>query len=557
MLGTKNILIQQSKDAEVTELCLIRDGMLENMRSLVDASKRMYFAEEIENIAFKQYEQVELLVEDYYKYYEFMDNVHLRFYYQEIQSINLYLYNDTITDNSKISKINTQIMEQDWYQRTIKAKGKVVWSNLYNPSSEKKSICLTRLITTGSGEDVGVVKIYMRNDKIALPIHNRETETMIILNEREIVEENVLEQDYSEIIKILDSNQKSIVCEHITYKGKDCVLTSVRIQPDNTLDYYDVVSIRPYNDILQEANERSKKSIQIIIGSIIVSISMILVFSIHFSKRINTFKNEMHKAANGEFEISNVIGGQDEISDLYKDLGTMIISIQGLICKVYEEQMQREQLYSRQKEVEFKMLASQINPHFLYNTLETIRMKALCNKQPEIEELVKMLAKIIRRNIQVGENFVSMQSELEVVEYYLKIQQYRFGERIKFYFHIEDSVEHIKILPLLIQPVVENAFIHGLEKKQGEGTIQIYVYVKDEIIIRVEDDGVGISEEKLDEIKELMNQSTSEKQEHIGLANVNQRIKLLYGEQYGLWIKSTLGDGTIVEIRLPNDRSIF
>ena len=118
----------------------------------------------------------------------------------------------------------------------------------------------------------------------------------------------------------------------------------------------------------------------------------------------------MHKVAQGDFDIKKNISGHDEISDLYQDLYTMIDSMQQLLTVVYEEQLQKEQLNSRQKDVEFKMLASQINPHFLYNTLETIRMKARVNHQPDIEELVKMLAKIMRRNIQVGDTLVTFRN---------------------------------------------------------------------------------------------------------------------------------------------------
>lgn len=121
----------------------------------------------------------------------------------------------------------------------------------------------------------------------------------------------------------------------------------------------------------------------------------------------------------------------DEIAELHNDLTSMIHDIQELMAKVVQEQVQKEQLNTRQKEVEFKMLASQINPHFLYNTLETIRMQARVNHQPEIEELTKMLAKIMRRNIQVTDSLQTLKSELQLVEYYLKIQDYRFHDRIQ------------------------------------------------------------------------------------------------------------------------------
>ncbi|MDF2540237.1 MAG: Histidine kinase, gyrase and HSP90-like ATPase [Herbinix sp.] len=291
----------------------------------------------------------------------------------------------------------------------------------------------------------------------------------------------------------------------------------------------------------------------ILVGGILCSMIMIIIFTDRFVNRLNEFKERLHQAAAGDFQISEKILEHDEISELYEDLHIMIDSIQRLITAVYEEQVQKEKLNSRQKDVEFKMLASQINPHFLYNTLETIRMKARCNGEIEIEELVKMLAKIMRRNIQVGDKLVTLKSELELVEYYLKIQQYRFGERINYEIDIRCNIEYQKIMPLIIQPVVENAFVHGLETKEGEGKIRIIVEKKDHLVIQVIDDGIGMSQEKLEEIKENLNDFRKLNRSNIGLNNVNQRINLLYGAGYGLEVDSEENKGTKVTIVLPED----
>ncbi len=291
----------------------------------------------------------------------------------------------------------------------------------------------------------------------------------------------------------------------------------------------------------------------ILMGGILCSIILIGFFTDRFVTRLNEFKERLHQAAAGDFQISENSREHDEISELYEDLHIMIESIQRLITTVYEEQVQKEKLNSRQKDVEFKMLASQINPHFLYNTLETIRMKARCNGETEIEELVKMLAKIMRRNIQVGDKLVTLKSELELVDYYLKIQQYRFGERINYKIDIRCDIEFQKIMPLIIQPVVENAFVHGLETKEGEGQIRIIVEKEDYLVIQVIDDGIGMSHKKLEEINENLSDFRKLNSSNIGLNNVNQRIKLLYGADYGIKVDSEENKGTKVTIVLPED----
>ncbi len=294
-------------------------------------------------------------------------------------------------------------------------------------------------------------------------------------------------------------------------------------------------------------------SVLIVLAGVIFSLLLIGLSAGHYVQRLNEFKDQLHKAAAGDFKIARNSDSMDEITELYEDLHIMIDSIQKLITTVYEEQMQKEKLNSRQKDVEFKMLASQINPHFLYNTLETIRMKARVIGEIEIEELVKMLAKIMRRNIQVGDKLVTLKSELELVEYYLKIQQYRFGDRIQYKINQCCDIEYLKIMPLIIQPVVENAFIHGLETKEGEGSIEIIVENREHLVITVIDDGIGMSEDKLKEIKENLNDTRKLNRSNIGLSNVNQRIKLLYGDDYGLTVESEEHKGTKVTIEIPED----
>lgn len=200
------------------------------------------------------------------------------------------------------------------------------------------------------------------------------------------------------------------------------------------------------------------------------------------------------------------------------------------------------------------MLASQINPHFLYNTLETIRMKARVNRQPEIEELVKMLAKLLRSNVHAGDRDVTLQQELGLAESYLKIQQYRFEERLEYQIRMEEGVEEEMVLPLILQPLVENSIIHGLECKEGVGHIRIEARRdQEDIQVSVEDDGMGLSPEKLEKLQESLN-SRELNRTHIGVNNVHQRLRLKYGPGYGLEIESEEGKYTRVTIRIRSSR---
>lgn len=550
-VGMRTILIEQTQESEVAELSLISDAISESMRVIMDISKRMYFDEQIEHIAFTNYENYQEVLRDYRNYTKFAE--YLNYNYQEISSITMYLDNPTISNSGQFVYAEEEIKQEDWYQKAVEEDGRPVWTYRYDNMTKKNALRLSRVIRTEDGKGVGVLVIMMQNKRSELAIENRVSETMMLIDDQELIHSNRMDSNVEEMIELLKNCTRTETKQYleVMYKGEKSVLSFERVKPAYCSSYFTVVSIRPYSEILAGVNENTRTGYVYLLLCVGCSLLFISTFSHRFSMRINTFKEEIHKAANGNFEIAKQIGGRDEIAELYEDLHRMVYSIRELMSTVVEEQVQKEKLYSRQKDVEFKMLASQINPHFLYNTLETIRMKARVNHQAEIEDLVKMLARILRRNIQVGESLVPIQSELEVVEYYLKIQSYRFGDRIKYEIVVECDLENIKVMPLLIQPIVENAFVHGLEAKEGEGVLSIRVGMVENLFIIVKDNGVGIEQERLKEITTLLNDFEHLDKTHIGLSNVNQRIKLLYGEEYGLTLETELGKGTTVLIALP------
>lgn len=214
------------------------------------------------------------------------------------------------------------------------------------------------------------------------------------------------------------------------------------------------------------------------------------------------------------------------------------------------------------KKAEFLALQNQINPHFLYNTLEAIRGDALDAGMNNIAQTTEALATFFRYTITEVENLVTLEDELENVENYFIIQKYRFGEKLNMEIDTgEDSAVLQSQLPkLTLQPIIENAVFHGLECKRGEGTIRIRVETtKAKLLISIVDDGVGMEEERLEAINrrlnymemDYVNDDKEEKQGGIALYNVSSRIKLLFGEDYGLHIYSTKNIGTNVRITLP------
>jgi two-component system sensor histidine kinase YesM len=548
--GTNRLLVEQAENEEIQELDTVATQISELEGTLTTVSKYFYFDSQLEEIAKKQYTDYQDMINDYKNYTNFL--VYRQYYNKLISNISVYMENDTIKGNLNFVQVDDEIRSEDWYERVSEEKSGIVWAYLpHKIDGYDHTLALCRMIKTKKSENVGALVIYIRPERFEEYIRDRAGDTFLVLNGGQLISSKRDNLSFKKIKEEMPDKTEEKWQKQITIDGEEYIMTCETIQQKNSTDYLQVVGVRAYRDILKNANKQSRKSIILSGISVLFAVTMIMLFSWSFSRRVEHFREQMQKAASGSFALEKKLEGNDEISQLYDYLNTMIHDIQKLLSEVYREKLHAEQLKTSQKDAELKMLTSQINPHFLYNTLETIRMKARVNKQYEIEELVKMLGKILRSSIQAGEKEVEVKSEVELVEYYLKIQQYRFGDRISYSIAVEYGLENKRILPLILQPIVENSIIHGLEGKEENGLIAIAVRKESEImVISVTDNGSGIEEEKLETIQKEL-KSRRFKGEHIGIGNVNQRVKLKYGDEYGVTIKSEVGVETVVEIRLP------
>lgn len=239
-------------------------------------------------------------------------------------------------------------------------------------------------------------------------------------------------------------------------------------------------------------------------------------------------------------------------------IGIVLAAIISIIL-FFSKRLARQELVNRQQEMEFKMLAAQINPHFLYNTLETIRMQALISQNRDVATSIKLLGKSMHYVLEnTGTSFTTLDRELDHVKTYLLIQQIRFGDRINFSFDIDPDIRADKypILPLLLQPIVENAVIHGLEDNTKKGFLTVAAS-SDETFLRlsVKDNGMGMNEEELTALRDQISRPGNEpdaSRSSIGLRNIRQRIHLCYGDKASMAIESFPDEGTTVTLTLPH-----
>lgn len=271
---------------------------------------------------------------------------------------------------------------------------------------------------------------------------------------------------------------------------------------------------------------------------------------------IYILSDKMQQIEKGEIGTEVKSERTDEFGYVFTSFNRMSKQLEYLVNCVYKEQIAL-------KNAELKALRAQINPHFLYNTLEMINWKARISGETDISEMIEALSGILEVNIDRREEHVlTIRQEIEYIKNYIFLIQKRFGDRVKFQFEVQDYLLDYKIPKLILQPIVENAITHGIEMV-GHGIISINISeVEEGLYITIKDNGRGITEEKLLSIKEKLEKL--EKLEidnkegirgHIGIINVQKRIKLLYGETYGLKIESVLNEGTCIQIVLPKTKS--
>ena len=283
----------------------------------------------------------------------------------------------------------------------------------------------------------------------------------------------------------------------------------------------------------------------------LVLILLIILLSVIISKQVTKPIKEMQKVARqyslGAFDAKVSVHGKDEIAELGNVLNNMSSQLLELISSVTEKERQSNYL-------ELQTLIYQINPHFLYNTLDSINMLARKNDDIQVALMVTNLSRLFRLSLNRGRDVITVREEMMQVTYYLKIQKFRFEEQLDWNINFDDEILEYRMLKFIMQPLVENAIYHGIKSKNEYGKLTIRGYKdKNMLIFVIKDTGKGMDEDTLTKLYQRINEKKRDEKENrgYGIWNVNQRIKLYYGEQYGLQIYSIVDKGTSIYIKIP------
>ncbi len=324
------------------------------------------------------------------------------------------------------------------------------------------------------------------------------------------------------------------------------IVTALLSETLNEYIYYEIRDI-------QSARDQIQRNTLLIISLTSVATILLLIVTLVFSyiiprsitRPIYDIRDVTKQVADGNLDVRTHIEYGDEVRELGESLNVMIERIGELLDQVTMEQV-------RLRHAELELLQAQINPHFLYNTLDTIVWLAETGEQARVVSMVGSLSKFFRTSLNQGKDNITIGEELQHAGSYLEIQQVRYQDILSYEISVPKELWGYMIPKITIQPLVENALYHGIKNKRGMGTIRITGRKDtDCFYIDVEDDGIGMSSERLAKIRDRISHLEADSSEIFGLYNVNERIRLRAGDEYGISIESSYGNGTVVTIKLP------
>lgn len=305
------------------------------------------------------------------------------------------------------------------------------------------------------------------------------------------------------------------------------------------------ISLMPYQSLLKDANTLRRQFFLIGAGAVLFAAATAVYFSGRLCTNLHLLMQSMEEIQSGNLTVRSPIQGRDEIGVLSRSFNHMVERIGELL----EEVRQKEKL---KREAQQSVLATQIEPHFLYNSIDSIQHVAHMRKETEIEQVAEALSELLRSVLSDRNEFITLWEEREYIENYITIERFKYRSDFELLWDVDEQLWTWKIPKLLLQPVVENSLIHGISTRESGGVIQIKICRQEGlVIVKILDNGKGMSPEKIEQLLSEVQKTDKSGFRRVGFANVMNRIRLIYGEEYGGTIYSCEGLFTCVELTLP------
>ncbi|CQR54073.1 cache domain-containing sensor histidine kinase [Paenibacillus riograndensis] len=531
----------------------VRKRTEELIKVPLNISYRLTIDNRMKKVAAQKYESYTEVIQAYREYTDIRDYIQL---YKEISSIRVYVVNPGALNNWEFIQPDNAIMAEGWYKEAIEQKGLAGWNLIKDERNGSEQLSLVRSFPVDSLGEKGVLAINVDKQQLR-SILDQEPFTTLIVDDRNRVVGSNEGEFFGKNLSEIDGDAKILSRQEGSYdtvvNGKASKVVMVNLNPENSWNGLRIISIFSVSEITREANQVIRLGAVVITVSLMFAVLLIYASASLLSGRLLRLSKHMSKAGAGSWETYIHIDSKDEIGLLSKQFNALIRSVHDLVQEVQETNHQKNLVEQRQSEMKFKMLASQIHPHFLFNSLESIRMEAHIRRQDEIAEAVWLLSTLLRSSLEAGNGNIPLREELERVRCYLEMQKFRYEDRLEYHLTVDADLEVMPVPPLIIQPLVENSVLHGLDNREEGAVITVEVKKMPKgARVKVCDNGAGFTAERLAEIQAELAESVHEQEsKRIGMRNVNDRLVLLYGESSALSIESGSGTGTAITFFIP------
>lgn len=530
----------------------IKTQMGDMLQIPLDISDTLLLDESLEIIATTRYESVLELTSAYRSYEGFQQYFKL---YREIGEMRFYYENPTLINNLELIPVDERVADSYWYKEA-KASKSVRWYYIDdNEDIPVNKLSLIRQVPFPDRQTSGVLMISLDQLELNQMLSQEPFETLIADERGYVVAAKnpaFVGRTLNKLDYDVDLSQATKGSHKLDINGEQSYMIVDELTPELSANKLRIVSVFSTKSIVQDANRVSVVGLLLILLVLLIALFFVYTVSLLTTNRLLRLSRHLNRLALGDLNVVSRIDGNDEIGQLSRQFNYMVESIRTLVRQVVDKTEQNNALELAQREIKLKMMASQINPHFLFNALESIRMDALMKGEKEIANVVRLLAKLMRKNLEVGRDHIQLNEEVEMVKSYLEIQKFRYEERLHYELTVDPDASRVQVPPLIIQPLVENAVVHGVEGKEDGVKVELLIYVHDnEVQVTVKDNGLGMTQERLDQVVASLTGPEETGRSRIGLRNVHQRLVMTYGEQHGLRITSLYGEGTAFSFSVP------
>ncbi|WP_415469812.1 cache domain-containing sensor histidine kinase [Clostridium saccharoperbutylacetonicum] len=453
-----------------------------------------------------------------------------------------------------MNKVSRQsLINEEWYLKAYNEPDKIHLftkptgrniDNIFRYSADEVFSVSKAVVDSSSKKINGVILIDVKLDVIKDIIENSKPGTAgfiyIMDSNKEIVYTPVNSVVYRIKNEWIDKINNEIIIKNIN--GENYQLTKIKSEYTD----WETIGVFPESESLRVIEDIKYYSAIVAILALIIAQILVIIFTRSIVNPIKKLKKLMKKAQEGDLTVTFNAKYNDEIGELGGSFNTMVKEISNLINLVQVEE-------KKKRIAEMNVLQAQIKPHFMYNTLDTIRWMAEEHNEEDIIEIIEAFTNLLRISLSKGKEIISVNEELSHIKSYLTIQKIRYEDKLDYEIQVDANMLEYKLIKLILQPLVENAIYHGIKEKRGNGRILIKGEIKgNTLIFTISDNGKGMEEELLNKINYMLKNGNEKKNEiGYGIFNVNERIKIIYGDEYGLQYESIYGEGTTVLLKHP------